>query len=946
MKAKKVLSILLSTLVLLNFMSLAINAYDEKSKAIATIESANVGDTVYFGSYPQSAVNNVELIEKLNEINVPWKSYEYYEGTGSSGAYSPDGMSSMKPSNFMLYKDVYYNGDKYRGVRIDKYRPVPTRYYALGSYVSKDILEQTEQYRNGFELNTTYWFKYEPLAWEVLDPEEGLLLSTKIIDSQPYSNYQTKKDGLYYSDPNYENYLNSYYGSSIREWLNDDFATTAFSEGQISKLKEVELDNSDPTYDGIEYKPTVDKVYLLSYDDVTNPNYGFPTTLTGVYGSRMKFGTAYSKSQGLAYPYQKYYSEWWLRTPCNKAMNSSITGRDFVINQSGEIRYGWCSEFTYVGVVPAISVDTKLSMNCFYDQHEYGDFILNNDATCSDGTKYRICNLCGAKQTLNVEGSGSGHTYVSANNAIAPTCKVDGKESDIICSKCNFIYKQGEIIPTLEHNRIIMEGYSATCTKNGLTEGSKCSLCQLIFVKQNVIPATGHTYEVKTTTAPTHLTEGVKTYTCECGDSYTEAIAVIPHSYDEFITAPTCTEQGYTTYICECGDSYMADYTDTIDHKYTSEITTPATHLTEGVMTYTCDCGDIYTESIEKTSEHTYESVVTAPTCIEQGYTTYTCECGDIYSEVVEIDSDNHTGETVVRDYVATTCATDGYTGDTYCFDCETKIADGEVIPATGHNIVMVTGVEATCTEAGLTDGKYCSVCDEVFATQQIIEALGHDWKVITDTYKECKRCDETDGVLVYDTSVVLSQVTGRPGETVDVYVSFGKDTDVKTMSISDIVYDTSKLKLVKGEWLADGSVIDDWNLDAQVGVITFKKNTTLSGNVFVLTFEIKADLEDCETEIDCAFGIKAMNENNIETALAVEVIPGSVKITNIIKGDVNGDDYVDSNDAVHLLYHIMLPDRYEINQDCDFDGNGYVDSNDSIYLLYHTMLPDRYPLA
>ena len=258
------------------------------------------------------------------------------------------------------------------------------------------------------------------------------------------------------------------------------------------------------------------------------------------------------------------------------------------------------------------------------------------------------------------------------------------------------------------------------------------------------------------------------------------------------------------------------------------------------------------------------------------------------------------------------------------------------------HNYVEEITTPATCTENGAKTFT-CSECGDVKTEE--IEALGHDWKEITDSYKVCNRCGETDGEIVYDTSVSLGKVTGRPGETVDVYVSFGKDTDVKTMSISDIVYDTSKLKLVKGEWLADGSVIDDWNLDAQVGVITFKENTTLSGNVFVLTFEIKEELEDCEVEIDCVFGIKAMNENNVETALSVEVIPGSVNITNTVKGDVNGDGFVDSNDAIHLLYHTMLPDRYEINQDCDFDGNGYVDSNDSIYLLYHTMLPERYPM-
>lgn len=66
-------------------------------------------------------------------------------------------------------------------------------------------------------------------------------------------------------------------------------------------------------------------------------------------------------------------------------------------------------------------------------------------------------------------------------------------------------------------------------------------------------------------------------------------------------------------------------------HEYTSEITTPATHLTEGVKTFTCECGDTYTEVIAKIKEHSYSKTVTAPTCTAQGYTTYTCACGDSY---------------------------------------------------------------------------------------------------------------------------------------------------------------------------------------------------------------------------------------------------------------------------------------------------------------------------
>ena len=121
-----------------------------------------------------------------------------------------------------------------------------------------------------------------------------------------------------------------------------------------------------------------------------------------------------------------------------------------------------------------------------------------------------------------------------------------------------------------------------------------------------------HSYISEIITAPTHLIEGVKTFTCACGDSYTEAIAKLTdHTYSSVVTAPTCAAQGYTTYTCECGDSYIGDYVGTIAHSYTSTITRPATHLSEGVRTYTCSaCGDLYPEAITKTTEHTCSGVV------------------------------------------------------------------------------------------------------------------------------------------------------------------------------------------------------------------------------------------------------------------------------------------------------------------------------------------------
>ncbi|MBQ0026342.1 MAG: Ig-like domain-containing protein [Lachnospiraceae bacterium] len=51
--------------------------------------------------------------------------------------------------------------------------------------------------------------------------------------------------------------------------------------------------------------------------------------------------------------------------------------------------------------------------------------------------------------------------------------------------------------------------------------------------------------------------------------------------------------------------------------------------------------------------------------------------------------------ETYIAKEKKATCTEEGYTGDEFCKECNAKVADGEVIPATGHN--FVNGVCAGC---------------------------------------------------------------------------------------------------------------------------------------------------------------------------------------------------------------------------------------------------------
>ena len=72
------------------------------------------------------------------------------------------------------------------------------------------------------------------------------------------------------------------------------------------------------------------------------------------------------------------------------------------------------------------------------------------------------------------------------------------------------------------------------------------------------------------------------------------------------------------------------------------------------------------------------------------------------------------------------TCTEPGYTGDTYCKDCNEKISDGEIIPAKGHswNEGEIT-TSPTCENAGVKTYT-CTVCNETKTEE--IPANGHSW--------------------------------------------------------------------------------------------------------------------------------------------------------------------------------------------------------------------------
>ena len=84
----------------------------------------------------------------------------------------------------------------------------------------------------------------------------------------------------------------------------------------------------------------------------------------------------------------------------------------------------------------------------------------------------------------------------------------------------------------------------------------------------------------------------------------------------------------------------------------------------------------------------------------------------------------------------------------------------------------------------------------------------------------------------------------------------------------------------------------------------------------------------------------------NISSNLTVTAMY-KTSVIEYITGDLNSNTVVETNDAVYLLYHVMLgSEKYPVNQPTDYNGDGVIDANDAIYLLYHVMLgSEKYPL-
>ena len=441
-----------------------------------------------------------------------------------------------------------------------------------------------------------------------------------------------------------------------------------------------------------------------------------------------------------------------------------------------------------------------------------------------------------------------GHNLGKDHPAVESTCTVKGHDAYRQCGECGQLFdEEGNEIEEIPYRPLAdHKGGKATCKDKAV-----CSVCN-----QPYGDYADHNYGDLIKEVPAdHNNEGMKAhYECSvCGKLFTESkvettkdalkIPKVAHEYGDW-------QSDESNHWKECGCGNKVDVAAHSGGKAT------CTKKAKCAV-----CGREYGKT--DPNNHNYEDKVVPPTCTEKGYTVHTCkDCGnevkDTYTEALghsggeatcvakakcavcgveygSINPKNHK-HTEIRDAEEPTCTKEGFTGDTWCTDCNKPIVDGTVIPKTPHNYNDKV-VAPTCTEKGYTIHTCKDCADKLIDTYT--DALGHkvvEWNVTKEATAEesgtktgkCTVCGEE---ITAETGKLISKVEGDSAKVEAVGdTTLYENIILKTDKMGDKLSDTDKADMqTKIEALK--LAVENIKMAEIFDISLFLRDTDASGN-------------------------------------------------------------------------------------------------------------------
>ena len=392
---------------------------------------------------------------------------------------------------------------------------------------------------------------------------------------------------------------------------------------------------------------------------------------------------------------------------CQKTKTEEIPATGHQHTEVRNVKEATCKEEGYTGDTYCTDCGEKLSSGepTAKKAHDWDEGKVTTEATCKNtGVKTYTCNNCSETKTEVIPMTD--HIWDNGKVTTKPSCITPGVKT-YTCTVCQET-KTEEIPATGHQHTEVRNVKEATCTKEGYTGDTYCTDCGEKLSDGKILPKKDHDYEIKDHKDATCTEDGYTTSFCKnCGDEKKETIKATGHQHTEVRDAKkaTCTKAGYTgdTYCKDCGEKISSgEVIAKLAHTWDEgNITKEADCKETGVMTYTCHkCGATKTEDIPR-AEHTWDEgeVTTAPTCTKPGVRTYTCSvCKATRTEAIKATGHLHTE---IRNKKDASCTENGYTGDTYCKDCEELLKKGETVDALGHQWKETKRVEPSYTEDG-----------------------------------------------------------------------------------------------------------------------------------------------------------------------------------------------------------------------------------------------------
>ena len=410
---------------------------------------------------------------------------------------------------------------------------------------------------------------------------------------------------------------------------------------------------------------------------------------------------------------------------------------------------------------------------------EYAQKIVSNGASSNCGAHMLLEN-CYMSGMTNVLISGNGSSAAGYINAFNSIYMLDGKQAELKVAlntdkagEVALVQDREEFKNALPYSDYVLYAADSLSTEvqpyTGAGKLKDLTTLQWERTSYNDLPLVHkeHVWNDGEISKDSTCTEaGEKVYTCKvCGETKTEEIAALGHSYSEEWTVDkeaTCEEAGSKSHHCTrpgCDSKTEVTEIAALGHEWGEGKETKAPTCTEaGEKTYTCTrCDATKTEAIEALG-HAYSEEWTVDkeaTCEEAGSKSHHCTrpgC-DSKTEVTEIAALGHEwGEGT--ETKAPTCTEAGEKTYT-CTRCDkTKT---EAIEALGHaySEEWTVDKEASCEEAG-SKSHHCTRpgCDSKSEVTEIA-ALGHEWSEGKETKAPtcteagektytCTRCNAT----------------------------------------------------------------------------------------------------------------------------------------------------------------------------------------------------------